>query len=62
VNDSDVGDFVRLPGFIVLKLVTLGGYRSRSTGLFLEGCLGLALVSTMFFLLTRFVLKPPSER
>jgi hypothetical protein len=55
VNDSDVGDFVRLLGFIVLKLVTLGVYRSGSNGLFLEGCLGLALVSTMFFLLSRVV-------
>jgi hypothetical protein len=56
VNDSDVGDFVRLLGFIVLNLVTLGVYRSGSNGLFLEGCLGLALVSTIFFLLSRFVL------
>jgi len=56
VNDSDLGDFVRLLGFIVLKLVTIGRYRSGSTGLVLEGCLGLALVSTMFFLLSRFVL------
>jgi hypothetical protein len=56
VNDSDVGDFVRLLGYIVLKLVTLGGYRGGSNGLFLEGCLGPALLSTMFFLLSRFVL------
>jgi hypothetical protein len=55
VNDSDGGDFVRLLGFVVLKLVTLGVYRSGSNGLFLEGCLGLALVSTMFFLLSRVV-------
>jgi hypothetical protein len=56
VNDSDVGDFVRLLGFIVLKLVTLGVYRSGSNGLFLEGCLGLTIVSTTVFLLSRFVL------
>jgi hypothetical protein len=55
VNDSDVGDFVRLLGFIFLKLATLGVYRSGSNGLFLEGCLGLAIVSTTFLLLSRLV-------
>ena len=47
----DVGDFVRFLGFGVLKLVTFGPYRSGSNGLFLEGCLGLLLLATMFFVL-----------
>ena len=56
VDDADVGDFLRFLGFAVLKLVTLGRYRSGSNGLFLEGCLGLLLVAAMFFILSRLVL------
>ena len=56
VDDADVGDVLRFLGFAVLKLVTLGKYRSARNGLFLEGCLGLVLVAAMFFILSRLVL------
>jgi hypothetical protein len=51
-----VEDLVRFVGYGALKLVTLGSYESRDNGIFLEGCVGLFLLATMFFLLHRRLL------
>ena len=50
-----VEDIVQGVGFGVLKLVTLATYRSGDNGLFLEGCVGLLLLATLFFVLQKFV-------
>jgi hypothetical protein len=50
-----VEDVVRGVGYGVLKLVTLGTYRSGANGLFLEGLFGLLLLATLFFVLQKFV-------
>lgn len=50
-----VEDIVQGVGFGVLKLVTLGTYRSGDNGLFLEGCVGLLLLAALFFVLQKFV-------
>jgi hypothetical protein len=55
VVDTLVDDIVRGVGYGVLKLVTLGTYRSSDNGLFLEGCVGLLLLDTGFFVLQKFV-------
>ena len=55
VVDNLVDDVVRGVGYGVLKLVTLGRYRSGGNGLFLEGCVGLLLLATGFFVLQKFV-------
>ena len=55
VVDNLVGDIVRGVGYGVLKIVTLGAYRSGGNGLFLEGCVGLLLLATGFFVLHKFV-------
>jgi hypothetical protein len=49
-------DLVQLVGFCSLKLVTLGRYESKDDGLLLEGCVGLPVLATMFFLLSKLVL------
>jgi hypothetical protein len=50
-----VEDVVRGVGYGVLKLVTCGTYRSGGNGLLLEGCVGLLLLATLFFVLQQFV-------
>jgi hypothetical protein len=50
-----VEDVVRGVGYGVLKLVTCGTYRSGDNGLFLEGCVGVLLLATLFFVLQQFV-------
>ena len=50
-----VADLVRGAGYLVLKLVTAGGYRSGGNGLMLEGSVGLLLVASLFFFLYRMV-------
>jgi hypothetical protein len=55
VVDDLVGDIVRGVGYDALKLVTIGTYRSGGNGLFLEGCVGLLLLATGFFVLHKFV-------
>jgi hypothetical protein len=52
---SVVADLVQFVGYGVLKLVTLGRYRGDD-GIFLEGCVGLFLLATMFFLLHKLVM------
>jgi hypothetical protein len=53
---DDVGAFLRLVGYGVLKLASVGRYHSRPDGLLLEGCIGMAVVASSFFALSRFVL------
>jgi hypothetical protein len=50
-----VEDVVRGVGYGVLKLVTFGTYRSVDNGLLLEGCVGVLLLATLFFVLQKFV-------
>ena len=50
-----VEDVVRGVGYGVLKLVTFGTYRSGDNGLLLEGCVGVLLLATLFFVLQKFV-------
>jgi hypothetical protein len=50
-----VEDVVRGVGYGVLKLVTFGAYRSGGNGLLLEGCVGVLLLATLFFVLQQFV-------
>jgi len=55
VAQEVVGDLVRGAGYVVLKLVTAGRYRSGGNGLLLEGCVGLAVAASLFFFLYRMV-------
>lgn len=52
-----VEDLVQFVGYGALKLITLGSYESEDgDGIFIEGCVGLLLLGTLFFVLGRFVL------
>ena len=43
-------------GYAVLKLVTLGSYQRKENGLFLEGVIGLFVLATLFYLMSKLVL------
>jgi hypothetical protein len=49
-------DLVQFVGYAVLTLVTLGSYQSKDDGLFLEGVIGLFILATLFYLMSKLVL------
>jgi hypothetical protein len=49
-------DLVQFVGYAVLKLFTLGSYQSKDDGLFLEGVIGLFILATLFYLMSKLVL------
>ncbi len=49
-----VEDLVRVAGWVTLKLVTLGAYRTDDDAIFLEGVIGLFVWAAMIALIYRF--------